>query len=113
MNTPPPRALVIDDEGLVSIMIEDILTRRGYAVTVVNRRNHLEQIVHVDGWSLVVSDTDLATYEEMTTWNARKIVLCSCRTHADLTEAFPGMSYITKPCLEDDFDRVLGERHDR
>ena len=32
---------------------------------------------------------------------------------AHLTEAFPGMSYITKPCLEDDFDRVLGERHDR
>lgn len=41
-------------------MIEDILTRRGYAVTVVNRRNHLEKTIHVDGWSLVVSDTDVA-----------------------------------------------------
>lgn len=112
MNMQSPKALVADDEGLVSMMIEDILLSRGYEVTVVNTRDQLEDAVRQDGWTLAVADTDLATYDEMQQWNVEQIVLCTGRTADAIAEEFPGMPFVSKPCNAEDFDRVLGDHHE-
>ena len=42
MTIQAPRALVADDEGMASMLIEDILADRGYVVSIANTRAQLE-----------------------------------------------------------------------
>jgi len=107
MNSLAPRALVADDEGLVSMLIEDILASRGYAVTVVNTRAQLEQALKQDCWTLAVADTNLASFDEMQAWPVDRIVLCSGNPQDYLAEHFPHMPFVSKPCAAEDFDAVL------
>lgn len=105
--SPAARALVVDDEPLVSVLIEDILQARGYAVTVANNRQQLEEALTTDRFELAVTDTDLASYPEMRAWNIDNIILCSGKPRAALEAEFPGLPRVLKPFAEDDFDALL------
>ena len=106
-------ALVADNEGMVSMLIEDILVDRGFVVSIANTRAQLDAaLADPAGWSLVVIDTDLATGEEMKAWNVTKIVLCTGRPADELADRFPNIPYVSKPCSAEDFDVVLGSSHD-
>ena len=113
MDIQAPKALVIDDEGMVSMLIEDILADRGYDVTVVNTRAQLQEALKLDCWTLAVTDTDLATFDEMQHWNVDRVVLCTGKTEAVIREEFPFMPFVLKPCCAEDFDKILGDRHGR
>ncbi len=89
-----PNALVAVDEGLVSILIEDILASRGYHVTVVNTRAQLLDILPRRRWSLAVTDTDLAFADEIRSWQVPRVVLCSGMPEHSLRQHFPGLPYI-------------------
>lgn len=110
MNIHAPRALVADDEGLVSMLIEDILTARGYQVTVANTRAQLESALKLDCWTLAVADTGLATFEEMQSWQVDRIILCTGKPKDYVEEFFPHIPYVAKPCGAEDFDAVLRDR---
>ena len=90
------------------MLIEDILTARGYAVTVANNRAQLDEALQLDCWTLAITDTGFATFEEMQRWNVDRIILCTGMPKADLADMFPHMPYIEKPCSAADFDAVLG-----
>lgn len=109
-NEQYPKALVIDDEALVSVLIEDILRARGYEVTVVNTRSQLLEATAHHHFALAVSDTDLASPAEMRAWNVDHLVICSGKPRVALEEEFPGLPYILKPFSERDFDEVLRRR---
>lgn len=114
MTSTAPRALVADDEGMVSMLIEDILADRGYVVSIANARVQLDAaLADPAGWSLVVIDTDLATYDEIKSWNVDHIVLCTGRPADELTDRFPNIPYVSKPCSAEDFDAVLGRSNAR
>ena len=109
MTFHAPRALVADDEGMVSMLIEDILAGRGYAVSIANTRAQLDAaLADPAGWSLIVIDTDLAACEEMKSWSADRIVLCTGRPADELKDRFPNIPYVSKPCCAGDFDAILG-----
>ena len=112
MFNSAPRALVADDEGLVSSLIEDILIDRGYCVTVVNTRQQLEEAL-TQRWDLAVADTDLASATDMASWNVQRVVLCTGQPADAVAEEFPGIPFIAKPCNADDFEAVLGDQNVR
>ena len=96
------------------MLVEDILSDRGFAVCVANTRAQLDAaLADPAGWSLVVIDTDLATCEEMKSWNADRIVLCTGRPAEELRDRFPNIPYVSKPCSAKDFDAFLGANHAR
>lgn len=105
--TPVPRALVVDDEPLVSVLIEDILQARGYAVTVANNRQQLDEALLKDRFTLAVTDSDLADHLQMCAWDIDHIVVCSGNSKAYLEAQFPGLPKILKPFAEQDFDALL------
>jgi len=99
-NTHAPRALVIDDEALVAVLIEEFLHDLGYDVTVVNSRAQLDKALQQGWYDLAVTDTDLASFDDMKTWQVDRIVLCSGKPKDHLEQAFPQMPYVTKPFME-------------
>ena len=103
-----PKALVIDDEALVACLVEDVLSARGYEVTVVNTRSQLEEKLQLDRFALAVSDTDLASFDEMQSWNIDRIVICSGQSEAVLAAEFPNMCHVSKPFSEGDLIAALG-----
>jgi CheY-like chemotaxis protein len=108
-DADPRQALVIDDEALVSVLIEELLRDLGYEVTVVNSRAQLEGALGHGRYDLAVSDTDLASFEDMQTWKVDRIVLCSGKPRDYLAAAFPKMRYVTKPFTELDLREAITE----
>ena len=102
-----PKALVIDDEALLTFLVEDILRSRGYDVTVVNTRSQLQEKLTHGRYALAVTDTDLATLDEMQTWNVDQIVICSGKPAPELEAEYPHMPYVTKPFVDEDLIAVI------
>ena len=101
------RALIVDDQPLVAIEIEDILVERGFEVVSVSNRQHLEHALAAGPYTVIITDTDLATYDEMRTWEAGAVIVCSGRPLDVLQEQFPGMTVVSKPFTANDLATVL------
>ena len=107
MNMHAPKALVIDDEALLTFLVEDVLRARGYDVTVVNTRKQLQERLAEDRYALAVTDTGLASFEEMQSWQVDRIVICSGKSPSTLEREFPRIPYVTKPFAEEDLVTVI------
>ena len=101
------RALIVDDQPLVVIEIEDILMERGFEVISVSTRAHLEQALAAGPYAVIVTDTDLATLEEIQTWEAGKVILCSGKPRASLEAEYPGLAIVEKPFMASDLVALL------
>jgi CheY-like chemotaxis protein len=101
MNTLAPKcALVIDDEPLVSILLEDILRDQGYEVTVVNTHEALEEALSGKWYEVAITDTDLAIFAAMSKWSVDRIIICSGKSANELQQHYPGVPIIQKPIDE-------------
>ena len=95
-----PRALVVDDETMVALLIEDVLRSVGYHVTVANTLEALEDALRAHRFDLAVTDTDFADAAAMQQWNVGRIIVCSGKSMAHLGEMYPGFEIVLKPFEE-------------
>ncbi len=101
------RALIVDDQPLVAIEIEDILIERGFEVISVSTRAHLDSALASGPYAVIVTDTDLASFDEMKQWDAGKVIICSGKPLDSLHAEFPGMAIVTKPFTDSDLAALL------
>ncbi len=104
------RALVIDDQAMVALEIEDILSEHGFEVISVNTRAVLDQALATGPFAVIITDTDLAAFDEMRSWDAASIIICSGRSRDVLEEEFPGMPIVGKPFVAEDLLSLLPVR---
>lgn len=101
------RALIVDDQPLVVIEIEDILVERGFEVVSVSTRAHLERALEAGPYAVIVTDTDLATLDEIEGWRAGKVIICSGKPRGTLEADYPGLAIVEKPFTAADLISLL------
>ncbi len=87
----------MDDQALVAIEIEDILVARGFEVVSVSTRKNLDLALQNGRYAVIVTDTDLVTFDEIQGWPSEQIIICSGKQLSTLQDEFPGIAIVPKP----------------
>ncbi len=101
------RALVVDEEAVVSMLIEEALIQHGYSVTVANNATTLAEALELKWYELAITDTNLASYGEIQKWNVDRVIICSGKDESYIHENYPGLELLPKPFLEEELAGIL------
>jgi CheY-like chemotaxis protein len=107
------RVLVVEDEGIVAMLIEDMVAELGHELGAVAARvTDALKAVEMDGFDFAILDVNLAgesSYAVADALAARGVpfVFATGYGTAGLARAYAGVPVLAKPFTRDDLERVL------